>query len=156
MPYRNPLLQMTIIFLLIIPTIAKAGWPMFNVLTPEKIMSDLLIHDGCAQGEARIPYGTQVPIINRNIPRNQSWFWEYTGDPACQKMPESLQYLAFHQEGHYSGGYINTMYGIPGTTLFRFTFTIPESDWYCGYSAGPNPPQTIGCAQDTSSLAQAN
>ena len=142
------LLLITIMTLTLFSSISYAGWPTFSVLTPQKIMSDLISTDGCPAGEGFIPAGTEVKIQNYYIPHDETWYWIYTGDTQCQKLPNDLQYIAFHQTGHYSGDLINTFYGIDNNSLFRFTFTIPEPYWYCGYFAGPNPPETVACAAD--------
>lgn len=128
--------------------IGYAGWPIFPVPTPQEIMNNLISTNGCANGEGYIPSGKEIKIKNYYIPRDETWFWQYTGNNKCQPLPKDLQYIAFHQTGHYSGDLINTVYATASNSLFQFTFTIPESDWYCGYLAGPNPPETIACARD--------
>lgn len=125
-----------------------AGWPIFSVMTPQKIVTDLINTNGCPKGEGFIPLDTEVKIKNYYIPRNESWFWTYTGDNKCQLLPKNLQYIGFHQTGHYSGDLIKTIYGTTHKPLFQFTFTIPGPYWYCGYLVGSNLPETIACAQD--------
>ncbi len=134
--------------LIIISPTVFAGWPMFNVLSPQQIMSDLVVTNDCPSGEGFIPENTKVKIYNYYIPHNETWYWLYTGNTQCQKLPSDLQYIAFHQTGHYTGDLINTWYGTEHNKMFRFTFIIPQPYWYCGYLAGTNPPNTIACAQD--------
>lgn len=140
------------VFVTSISTTANAGWPTFNVLSPQTILSELVVHNGCAPGEGRIPTDTAVPIKSRFIPYDKPWYWRYNGNSNCQKLPENLQYIGYHQTGNYTGDTIETSYGVPGNPLFNFIFTIPGPYWFCGYFAGPTPPETIGCAQDTLSF----
>jgi hypothetical protein len=121
---------------------------MFQVITPQKIMTDLISTTDCPHGEGFILAGTEIKISNYYIPRKDTWLWKYTGNSECQLLPKDLEYIAFHQNGHYSGNSISIIYGTVHNHLFQFTFTIPEPNWYCGYLAGPNPPENFACAQD--------
>ena len=125
----------TIFIILFFSNFAYAGWPTFQVLTPQKIITDLINTNGCPTGEGFIPAGTEVKINNYYIPRNENWYWKYNGSSECQPLPIDLQYIAFHQTGNYSGDLINTIYGSANNPLFQFTFTIPGPYWYCGYFA---------------------
>ncbi len=126
---------------------AYAGWPVFHVVTPEQLQS-LETSSDCPSGEVRIPIGTQVPIQNRYIPSNEHWFWDYQGDGQCFSQTKNLQYLSIEQNGAEYPSIITTHYGFGGVPTFQFVFQIPEHPWDCGYFVGPNPPISIGCAQD--------
>lgn len=128
--------------------LAFAGWPSFEVLSPETITSTLLVHNGCPADEEKIPVGTKILIKSRYIPRDQMWYWLYEGNSECHKIHDNLEYIGFHQTNHYTGGIIDTIYGTPNNPLFHFIFTIPGPYWYCGNLIGPNPPQIIDCAAD--------
>lgn len=129
-------------------TAAYAGWPTFQVITPEKIQT-LEVSDGCPTGKVRVPIGTQVQIHNRFIPSNEKWFWYYQGDGQCFSKTEGLQYLSLAQNGHNYPSVITTDYGFEGVSLFQFVFHIPSTyPWYCGSFVGTNPPTDIGCAYD--------
>jgi hypothetical protein len=143
---KTLLFSFTITFLF--NTASATTWPMFDVLSPQTIVTTLLVHNGCKVDEARIPAGTEVAIKSRYIPYNETWYWRYQGNSECHKLPENLEYIGFHQTDHYTGGIIETTYGSQEEPLFHFIFIIPGPYWYCGHLAGPNPPQTIACAQD--------
>ncbi len=140
-------------FSLLLPIIAYAGWPTFNVLSPEEVMQKV-ITTGCQAGEGYIPVGTEVRINNKYIPSDQTWYWVYAGTSKCQKISpvmQGLKYMFFEQDGHYAGATLNTIYGKENTgALFNFTFTLPSEPegWDCSPFTG-NPPMTIGCARDS-------
>lgn len=141
------------IITVVFSSISYAGWPVFQVLSPDEVMQKV-IKASCAAGEGYIPAGTEFKINNRYIPSNQAWYWIYTGTSRCQKMPtqmQALKYMFYEQDGRYAGSTISTVYGADSTgPLFSFTFTVPAEPegWDCSPFVGHVPPTTIGCARD--------
>lgn len=138
-----------------VSTACYAGWPQFYVLSAEQV-SHLMQQKECSAGYGKIPLGTQIQIINRNIPSNEKWYWVYSGDGQCKKLPDQLQYIQLEPTTTvYSGEKMVTYYGHDSENLFNFTFTVPAGQclddacpWQCSGFMGHNPPHIIGCAQD--------
>lgn len=141
--------------LLLTISLSYADWPKFPVLTADQVYS--AIHtDGCPKGAGKILSGTQFAIINRYIPKNEHWYWDYEGDGACYKLPEKFSYVDYQPYNAVkSAGKITTFYGATDGTLFKFIFKVPQGTcpeescpWDCGPLGTQRPALNVGCAQD--------
>jgi hypothetical protein len=147
------IIKRSIFIFLLFPCLSYAAWPEFNVLSPAEVMQKV-ITEGCPAGEGKILPGTKVIIQNRNIPPDQTWYWEYSGTEQCHKLlvpGQELKYVAYRQDGRNAGGKLITFYGIENDPLFSFTFTVPffPEGWDCGFFYSSTLPARIGCARDS-------
>lgn len=148
------LLNLSLAMGCILPSLCLAGEPIVHPPSAATIISTI---KACSKpGYGQIAAGTKIEIKGRNIPTDGKWFWRYTGDSQCQKLPDDLSrllYTTYEQTGRRSGAEIVAGYGKPDyRPLFAFTFQIPEGDcaegecfYECGPLLGTEPPDRFGC-----------